>query len=96
VAKNIVKVYPRPPAPRGGRRQPARAGPCRATQVPQSLWRVDENLSEKHRFFVRASIYDRNSEYDNYFNDIGTGVHFAFPARAGVFDDIYTLSPPPF
>jgi hypothetical protein len=42
---------------------------------------------------VRAAIYDRNSEYDNYFNNIGTGVHFAFPARAGVFDDIYTLSP---
>jgi hypothetical protein len=95
VAKNIVKVYPSPtstPAADGTANllEPDLAEPLK---FRNHLWRVDENLSEKHRFFVRASIYDRNSEYDNYFNDIGTGVHFAFPARAGVFDDIYTLSP---
>ena len=54
---------------------------------------MDQNVSEKNRFFVRASLYDRNSEYDNYFNNAATGVHFAFPARAAVFDDIHNISP---
>jgi hypothetical protein len=95
VAKNIIKVYPAPtstPMADGTANliEPDLAEPLK---FRNHLWRVDENLSEKHRFFVRASLYDRNSEYDNYFNNIGTGVHFAFPARAAVFDDVYTLSP---
>ena len=95
VAKNIIKVYPAPtsaPLADGTANllEPDLAEPLK---FRNHLWRVDENLSEKHRFMVRASLYDRNSEYDNYFNDIGTGVHFAFPARAAVFDDVYTLSP---
>ena len=95
VAKNIIKIYPAPtstPAADGTANllEPDLAEPLK---FRNHLWRVDENVSEKHRFMVRASLYDRNSEYDNYFNDIGTGVHFAFPARAAVFDNVYTLSP---
>jgi len=56
-------------------------------------WRVDENIGDKQRFFVRASIYRRDSVYNNYFNNLTTGVTFQFLARAAVFDHIYTISP---
>jgi hypothetical protein len=95
VAKNIIKIYPAPTsAPNAdGTANLLEPNLDEPLKFRNHLWRIDENLSERHRFFVRASIYDRNSEYDNYFNNIGTGVHFAFPARAAVFDDVYTLSP---
>jgi len=56
-------------------------------------WRVDHNISDRQRVFVRASIYRRDSTYNNYFNDMATGVLFKFLARAAVFDDVYTISP---
>jgi hypothetical protein len=56
-------------------------------------WRVDQMLGDKQRFFVRASVYRRDSTYNNYFNDLATGVTFKFLSRAAVFDDVYTLSP---
>jgi hypothetical protein len=95
VAKNIIKYYPAPtstPSADGTNNllEPDLAEPLK---FRNHLWRVDQNISEKHRFFVRASLYDRNSEYDNFFNNVATGVHFAFPARAAVFDDVYTISP---
>jgi hypothetical protein len=95
VAKNIIPFYPAPtstPAAdgTGNLLEPDLAEPLK---FRNHLWRVDQNVSEKNRFFVRASLYDRNSEYDNFFNDVATGVHFAFPARAAVFDDIHNISP---
>ncbi len=95
VAKNIIAFYPAPtstPAADGTGNliEPDLAEPLK---FRNHLWRVDQNVSEKNRFFVRASLYDRNSEYDNYFNNAATGVHFAFPARAAVFDDIHNISP---
>ncbi|HLK62118.1 MAG TPA: TonB-dependent receptor [Bryobacteraceae bacterium] len=56
-------------------------------------WRVDHNVSQKQRIFVRASIYRRDSLYNNYFDNLSTGVAFQFLSRAAVFDDVYTLSP---
>jgi hypothetical protein len=56
-------------------------------------WRVDHNITDTHRIFVRASIYRRDSNYNNYFNNLATGVFFQFLARQAVFDDVYTISP---
>jgi hypothetical protein len=56
-------------------------------------WRVDHNISDKQRMFVRASVYRRDSTYNNYFNNLATGVTFQFLSRAAVFDHVYTLSP---
>ena len=56
-------------------------------------WRVDEYVSDKQRIFVRASIYRRDSTYNNYFNNASTGIFFQFKAVNTVFDDVYTLSP---
>ena len=45
------------------------------------------------RIFARVSLYRRDSTYNNYFNDIATGVTFQFLARSAVFDHVVTLSP---
>ncbi len=55
--------------------------------------RVDHLISDKHRIYVRGSWYDRTSTYNNYFDNLATGEAFQFISRAGVFDDVYTLTP---
>ncbi len=55
--------------------------------------RVDHNLSQMQRLFVRTSWYDRNSNYNNYFDNIATGEYFLFSSRAAVIDDVITLNP---
>jgi hypothetical protein len=56
-------------------------------------WRVDQNLGERQRFFVRYSTYTRNSTYNNYFDNAFVGTQFWFYSKTGVFDHVYTLSP---
>lgn len=55
--------------------------------------RVDHNVSDANRLFVRTSWYDRVSNYNNYFNNLATGEWFEFSSRAATFDDVWTLSP---
>src|SRR5262249_14043111 len=55
--------------------------------------KIDHNLGQKHRLFGRASWYDRDSFYNDYFHNIATGTSFQFIARQGVIDDVYTISP---
>jgi hypothetical protein len=55
--------------------------------------RVDHNFTERHRMFVRTSWYDRESNYNNYFDNIATGEWFIFSSRAAVVDDVYTFNP---
>jgi hypothetical protein len=55
--------------------------------------RVDQNLGDKQRFFVRYSQYNRNSTYNNYFNNAFVGSQFYFYAKAAAFDHVYQLSP---
>lgn len=55
--------------------------------------RMDHVINDRHRIFARASWYDRNSDYNNYYRNIVTGEYFSFVSRQGVFDDVYTFSP---
>lgn len=55
--------------------------------------RIDHVVSEKQRLFGRASWYRRESDYNNYFNNLSTGNWFWFISRQGVIDDVYTLNP---
>ncbi len=55
--------------------------------------RVDHSISERHRVFARVSWYDRNSNYNNFFDNAATGEAFQFASRAGVFDDVYNITP---
>jgi hypothetical protein len=55
--------------------------------------RVDQNLGDKQRFFLRYSTYDRNSTYNNYFDNAFVGSQFYFQSYAAAFDHVYTISP---
>jgi hypothetical protein len=55
--------------------------------------RADHSLSDRQRLFGRISVYRRDSNYDNYFDNLATGTRFQFLARSGVIDDVYTLNP---
>ncbi len=55
--------------------------------------RVDHNFNEKNRMFVRTSWYDRNSTYNDYFDNLVTGDYFIFSSRAAVIDEVYALNP---
>ena len=49
-------------------------------------WRVDHNLNERNRVFASAALYNRDSEYGNYFGNAATGEQFYFTARRGAID----------
>jgi hypothetical protein len=55
--------------------------------------RIDHVLSEKHRVFGRASWYDRDSNYNNYYRNAATGEAFLFKSRQGALDHVWLLSP---
>lgn len=55
--------------------------------------RVDHNVSDKQRIFVRANTYERNSDYNNWFDNAATGEWFRFASDGASFDEVYTFSP---
>ena len=55
--------------------------------------RVDQNLGDRQRFFVRYSSYIRNSTYNQYFNNAFVGDQFYFYSKTAAFDHVATLSP---
>ena len=54
--------------------------------------RVDQNLTDRQRMYARVSWYDRNSNYNNYFNNLSTGEWFKFVSRQVAVDHVYALS----
>jgi hypothetical protein len=54
--------------------------------------RVDHNLTQKQRMYARVSWYDRNSNYNNYFDNLATGQWFRFVSRQVALDHVYTLN----
>ena len=55
--------------------------------------RVDQNLTDKQRMYGRFSWYDRNSNYNNYFNNLTTGEWFKFVSRQFALDHVYVMTP---
>ena len=55
--------------------------------------RIDHVLTEKQRMYGRFSWYDRNSNYNNYFNNLATGEWFKFVSRQFALDHVYVLTP---
>ena len=55
--------------------------------------RVDQNLGDRQRFFVRYSAYDRHSLYNNYFNNSFVGTQFYFISKTAAIDHVATLTP---
>ncbi len=54
--------------------------------------RIDHVINDKHRVFGRASWYNRDSNYNNYYRNIATGEYFLFKSRQGTFDHVWTVS----
>jgi hypothetical protein len=55
--------------------------------------RIDQNIGANHRMFGRGSWYDRESDYNNYFNNLATGEVFVFRSRQGAIDEVWTINP---
>ncbi len=51
----------------------------------------DQNITERNRFFVRGSWYNRDSIYNDYLASQATGTNFIFKSRQAVFDDVHTF-----
>jgi hypothetical protein len=64
-----------------------------ATEYGSHTARIDHVLSDTQRVYGRVSWFDRNSNYNNYFDNISTGQWFRFVSRQAVFDHVWTLSP---
>ena len=58
-----------------------------------NTWRVDQNIGDRQRFFIRASQYRRDSTYNDYFSSAFTGTQFLFDSKAAMIDHVWTLSP---
>ena len=56
-------------------------------------FRIDQNITDRNRLFVRGSWYDRDSVYNDYLASQATGVNFIFKSRQGVIDDVHTFDP---
>lgn len=55
-------------------------------------FRVDQQITQNNHLFVRGSIYNRESVYNDYTGTPYAGVNFAFKARQGVIDDVHTFN----
>jgi hypothetical protein len=55
-------------------------------------FRVDQQLTEKNRLFVRGSWYTREGLYNRYTDSAYAGQNFSFLSRGGVIDDVHTFN----
>jgi hypothetical protein len=96
VGKKILDLYPSTEKSQG---DPFGVGNYRdATTAEKAKYynitqRVDQNIGEKQRFFVRYSAYVRNSTYNEYFTNGFVGDQFAFKSKTAMIDHVATLSP---
>jgi hypothetical protein len=95
VAREILKYYPDPlqPGNPDGTNNYQRPELTENIKYYTHSIRVDHQFTDKHRVFGRYSWYNRNSDYNNYFNNLSTGNTFLFASKQAVFDDVYTLNP---
>jgi hypothetical protein len=95
ISANILKYFPDPKSAGNadGSNNYARPELLEEAKYYTHSVRVDHNISERNRLFVRGSVYRRDSTYNNYFDNLATGSLFQFLSRAAVIDDVYTLSP---
>ncbi len=63
-----------------------------ATIYKSHTIRVDHVLTAAQRLFGRVSWYDRDSDYNNYFDNLSTGDLFGFFSRQAALDHVVTLN----
>jgi hypothetical protein len=62
------------------------------TEYGSHTVRIDHNLTQNQRMFGRVSWYDRNSNYNNYFDNLSTGQWFRFISRQVALDHVWTMN----
>jgi len=55
-------------------------------------FRIDQNIGDRDRFFVRGSWYERIGVYNDYTASAYSGVNFGFRSRQAVIDDVHTFN----
>ena len=96
VGVNILNFYPTTEKSQGditglGNYQDATT--AEKAKYYNDTFRVDQNLGDRQRFFVRYSSYIRNSTYNQYFPNAFVGDQFYFYSKNAAFDHVITLSP---
>lgn len=93
VAQNILSFYPEAnlPGTRDGANNWTTPGP-EWDRYGSHLFRIDHNISDKHRIFFRGDWNDRELQYDIRFNN-AVGSDFQRRNRGISFDDVYVVSP---
>jgi|CXWL01.1.fsa_nt_gi hypothetical protein len=54
-------------------------------------FRVDQQITQNNRLFVRGSWYTREGLYNRYTDSAYAGQNFSFLSRGGVIDDVHTF-----
>ncbi|MPY89673.1 MAG: hypothetical protein GEU99_17345 [Luteitalea sp.] len=54
--------------------------------------RIDHVATDKQRMYGRVSWYDRDSDYNNYFDTLATGQEFGFASRQVALDHVYAFN----
>jgi len=94
VARNMSKFWPEPnmPGTRDGRNN--YSTPTKALEdYYVHLVRVDQNFSEKHRFFLRLHYDWWEEDKNDYHSNASTGIILNRINRGIALDDVYVLSP---
>jgi hypothetical protein len=84
---------PRTPARSDGTQNYQRPEMKEETDYGTHSIRIDHNLTQNQRMYGRVSWYDRDSNYNNYFDNISTGQWFRFVSRQAVVDHVWTMNP---
>jgi hypothetical protein len=96
IAKKFVDTYlPRPTSAGAADGTGNFAQPALVENIKylSNTIRIDHVINDRHRIYGRASWYNRDSDYNNYYNNLATGNVFLFKSRQGAFDHVWTISP---
>jgi hypothetical protein len=95
IARAILGYFPLPntPGSADGQRNFSRSDLAETLAYANHAWRVDHNVSARNLMFASAALYDRRSEYNDYFQNAATGETFGFNARRAAIDDVHVFSP---
>ena len=94
VALNVLDYIgrPRTPGAADGSGNYQRPEMKEETEYGSHTVRIDHVLTGNQRMYGRVSWYDRNSNYNNYFDNLSTGQWFRFISRQVALDHVYTVN----
>ncbi|MCG3163920.1 MAG: hypothetical protein JMDDDDMK_05379 [Acidobacteria bacterium] len=95
IAKKFVDTYLPKPTAKGaadGVGNFAQPDLTESIEYLSNTIRIDHAVNEKHRIFGRASWYNRDSNYNNYYRNAATGEFFLFKSRQGAIDHVWLIN----